>query len=271
MGIKAIKACCGLLLGVLASFGTLAARSPGSTPPGPGLPAGMVKVPAGSYTLFYQNKTGRPVPVRSFYLDARAVTNSEFLAFVKANPRWTKSKISPLYADAGYLRHWAGDLNLGENARQLANSPVTNVSWYAANAYCRWKGKRLPSLEEWEYAGQARVLNDPRPLEKIILAWYSQPTPKNLPPVGSANTNAYQVSDMHGLIWEWVADFNSILMEGDSRSSSSLNRDLFCASGSFGASNKEDYAAFMRFAFRGSLQATYTVGNLGFRCAKNLN
>jgi formylglycine-generating enzyme len=60
-------------------------------------------------------------------------------------------------------------------------------------------------------------------------------------------------------------------MEGDSRSNSAVNRDLFCASGSFGASDKEDYAAFMRFAFRGSLKANYTVGNLGFRCAKNLH
>ncbi|MGV3504043.1 MAG: formylglycine-generating enzyme family protein [Adhaeribacter sp.] len=263
-----LKVCCGLLLVVFTTLGSLAARPPA---PGAGLPAGMVKVPAGAYTLFYQNKAASPVPVKAFYLDARAVTNAEFLAFVKANPSWARSKVSRLYADTGYLKHWAGDFDLGSNARQISASPVTNVSWYAANAYSRWKGKRLPSLEEWEYAGQARVLHDARPLEKLILDWYGKPTPKVLPPAGSVNKNAYQVSDMHGLIWEWVADFNSVLLEGDSRSSSSLNRDLFCASGSFGASNKEDYAAFMRFAFRGSLQATYTVSNLGFRCAKNLN
>ena len=233
--------------------------------------AGMVKVPAGNYTLFLESKGGKTVAIKSFYLDTRAVTNAEFLEFVKANPQWSKSKISKLYVDAGYLKHWASDYNLGPVEAQLKNSPVTNVSWYAANAYCKWKGKRLPSLEEWEYVGQKRIINDQRPVEKIIMEWYSKPTPKILPPVGSTYKNELNIYDLHGLIWEWVSDFNSILMEGDSRSNSALNRDLFCASGSFGTSNKEDYAAFMRFAFRGSLQAKYTVNNLGFRCAKDLN
>jgi formylglycine-generating enzyme len=247
--------------------------------PGPAKPAaagstavrGMVKVPAGSYTVFFENKTGNTLAVKAFYLDARSVTNAEFLAFVKANPRWAKSRISKLYADAGYLKHWAGDFNLGQNHNQIKNSPVTNVSWYAANAYCKWKGKRLPSLDEWEYAGKARVLNDPRPLEEIILEWYSKPSPKVLPAAGSTFKNELQLYDMHGLVWEWVADFNSILMEGDSRSNSVLNQNLYCASGSWAATSKVDYAAFMRFAFRGSLQARYTVSNLGFRCAKDVN
>lgn len=232
---------------------------------------GMVKVPAGTFTPFFQDEPGKPQHVKSFYLDTWAVTNAEFLQFVKANPRWARSKVPALYADAGYLKHWAGDFDLGKNHHQLQHSPVTHVSWYAANAYCKWKGKRLPTLDEWEYAGRARMVNDPRPMEKIILEWYSQPSPKVLPAVGTTYKNAFQLYDMHGLVWEWVADFNSIVMEGDSRSNSAVNRDLFCASGSFGASDKEDYAAFMRFAFRGSLKANYTVGNLGFRCAKDLH
>jgi sulfatase modifying factor 1 len=231
---------------------------------------GMVAVGGGSYTSFFQDKAGRPVSVKAFYLDARAVTNGEFLLFVRANPRWVKSKVSALFADTGYLKHWAGDYELGGNQQQ-SNSPVTNVSWHAAHAYAKWKGKRLPSLDEWEYAGQAKIVNDARPMEQIILAWYSKPSPKVMPAVGSTYRNALGLYDMHGLIWEWVADFNSIVMTGDSRSNTALSRDLFCASGSFGATNKEDYAAFMRFAFRGSLKSNYTVSNLGFRCAKDLN
>src|SRR6187551_2090451 len=82
--------------------------------PGTVLVSGMVKVPAGNYTLFFENKTGKTVRVKAFYLDVRAVTNAEYLEFVKANPQWAKSKVSKLYADAGYLKHWAADLNPGQ-------------------------------------------------------------------------------------------------------------------------------------------------------------
>lgn len=234
---------------------------PKKTPP----TTGMVKITSGEYSMFFDNNTGKKVKVKSFFLDTRAVTNSEFLEFVKSNPKWARSKVSKLFADAGYLKHWKGDYNIGNP--KINNSPVTNVSWYAANAYSKWKNKRLPTLAEWEYVGNASLINDKRQVEKVILDWYSKPTPQVLPSVGTSFKNKFNVSDMHGLIWEWVYDFNSIVMNGDSRSNNAVQRDLFCASGSFGAANKEDYAAFMRFAFRGSLKAKYTVSNLGFRCA----
>ncbi len=231
-------------------------------------PEGMVKIPAGKHQLFFEEEQGKTVDVKSFYLDATLVTNEDFLKFVKQNPTWTKSKVPKLYADEGYLKHWKGDFDYGDS--QFKNSPVVNVSWYAANAYAKWKGKRLPKLVEWEYAGGAPILNEKRPMEEVILEWYSKPTPKVFPSVGTTLKNKFNVFDMHGLVWEWVGDFNSVVMDGDSRSNSAINRDLFCASGSFGAADKEDYAAFMRFAFRGSLKAKYTVSNLGFRCAKNV-
>ena len=73
---------------------------------------------------------------------------------------------------------------------------------------------------------------------------------------------------MHGLIWEWVEDFNSVIIQGNG----GTNADSFsCAAGSLGSVNKEDYAAFMRFAFREGLQARYAINGLGFRCARDLN
>ncbi len=231
-------------------------------------PEGMVKIPAGKHKLFFEEEQGKTVDVKTFYLDVTPVTNEDFLKFVKQNPKWIKSKASKLYADAGYLKHWKGDFDFGD--AQIKNSPIVNVSWYAANAYAKWKGRRLPKLVEWEYVGNTPILNDKRPLETVILGWYSKPTPPVFPPVGSTFKNKFNVYDMHGLVWEWVNDFNSIVMQGDSRSNSAINRDLFCASGSFGAADKEDYAAFMRFAFRSSLKAKYTVSNLGFRCAKDV-
>ena len=230
-------------------------------------PPGMVKIPGGTHILFLESEKAEELPVKSFYLDITAVTNAQYLEFVKENPKWRKSSIPGIYGDQGYLKHWKDDLDIGLHFDELKDSPVTNISWHAANAYAKWKGKRLPTALEWEYAARAGIVEDKRPLEEVILEWYSKPTAEKLPAVRSTFKNEYGVYDLHGLIWEWVYDFNSIVMDSDSRSNLAGDRNLFCASGSFGVANKEDYASFMRFAFRGSLKSKYTVSNLGFRCA----
>ncbi len=231
--------------------------------------AAMVSIPGGSYRPFLHRKDQpAAVKIHPFSLDVNAVTNGEFLDFVKANPKWGRSKISPLFADAGYLKQWTGDFEIGDD--KIINSPVTNVSWFAADAYARWKGKRLPTQAEWEYAAAAAPVGMQKGarLTRIILAWYDHPNPVILPPVQSTYKNAYGLYDMHGLIWEWVEDFNSVIIQGNS----GTNADSFsCAAGSLGSVNKEDYAAFMRFAFREGLQARYAINGLGFRCARDLN
>ncbi|MBS1502342.1 MAG: formylglycine-generating enzyme family protein [Bacteroidetes bacterium] len=232
--------------------------------------AGMVVVPGGSYHYFLRRKDQpAAVKVHAFLLDVNAVTNGEFLAFVKANPVWARSRVSRLFADAGYLKQWAGDFEIGDD--KIKNSPVTNVSWFAANAYAKWKGKRLPTLAEWEYAAAAAPEGMARGarLTRIILAWYDHPNPVILPEVRSTYENTYGLYDMHGLIWEWVQDFNSVIIQSDSSSGGTSASSFACAAGSLNSVNKEDYAAFMRFAFRQGLQARYTIQSLGFRCAKD--
>jgi formylglycine-generating enzyme len=64
-------------------------------------------------------------------------------------------------------------------------------------------------------------------------------------------------------------DFNSALVTGESRADAALERTLYCGSGAIGAADFEDYAAFMRYAFRSSLEAHYSVANLGFRGVRN--
>lgn len=231
-------------------------------------PAGMVRVPGGNYQPFLQpNDQPDIIYIPAFYLDIHAVTNQEFLGFVKANPRWARSRVNRLFADEHYLKQWAGDYVIGND--RIRNSPVTNISWFAANAYCKWKGKRLPTLAEWEYAASAAPVNMKKGqrLTTLILDWYGRPNPRILPNVESTFKNTLGLYDMHGLIWEWVYDFNSIITGGDSRNTGTINKNFFCAAGSLNAANKEDYAAFMRYAFRESLRANYTVSNLGFRCA----
>ena len=238
-------------------------------------PAGMVVVPAGVYApLFRSERDAKTVAVKSFQLDVTPVTNAEFLEFIRANPRWQRSQVKRIFADESYLQHWAGELELGTNAAVVARQPVTRVSWFAAKAFAVWKGKRLPTTEEWELAAGAGFTEvdggKDAEFARAVNRWYSTPSPVVLPVVGAGRTNFFGLHDLHGLVWEWTSDFNSALVTGDARGDSGLERQLFCGNGSLGATDRANYPAFMRFGFRSSLKAAYTVPNLGFRCAKDL-
>ncbi len=233
----------------------------------------MARIPDGVYRPLFRAVTDlKEVPVKSFCLDVLPVTNEDFLKFVRANPRWQRSQIRRIFADENYLKHWADDLNLGTNAKP--NQPVTWVSWFAAKAYAQWKGKRLPTVAEWEYAAAAspRLADGAKDAEfqRAVFKWYSTPSPAELACVGQSVANLWGVRDLHGLVWEWTSDFNNSTVTGDARDDSGLNRQLFCGAGSVGATDVGNFPAFMRYGFRSSLKAAYTVHNLGFRCAKNL-
>jgi formylglycine-generating enzyme required for sulfatase activity len=254
--------------------------SPGRTAP----PAdGLVLVPAGRYQPLYKGPRvelpGSPpappaprIAVPAFRLAVHAVTNAEYLAFVREHPQWRRSRAPRLFVDEGYLRHWRGDLDFGDPA--LARSPVVNVSWFAARAYCASRGHQLPTVDQWEYAAAAseRKTDATRDagFQDRLRAWYSRPTPAHLPNVGSTYRNVYGIWDLHGLVWEWTADFSSALVNGESRADVALDRSLYCGSGATNAADFRNYAAFMRYAFRSSLSARYCVADLGFREAAPL-
>lgn len=233
----------------------------------------MVLVPAGVYRPLFRSATdAKEIPVGAFALQKCPVTHSEFLEFVRANPRWRRSHVKRIFADDNYLAQWAGDLECG--TRVASNAPVTEVSWFAAKAYAAWRGHRLPTTAEWEIAAGAGSNrpdgeNDPD-FRRQVTAWYAQPSPDRLAAVGQGRTNYFGLHDLHGLVWEWVADFNTAMVTGDARGDTGLERQLFCGSGSQGAKDVSDYAAFLRVGFRSSLKASYTVPNLGFRCAHDL-
>ena len=238
--------------------------------------ADMARIPAGEYRPLYKasdadgkGTAGEREVVAEFLLDERAATNSQFLRFVTENPRWRKSAAAGgLLADANYLHGWLSDLDPGPQAAPEA--PVVFVSWFAARAFCKSRGGRLPTVAQWEYAAAASATaadgRDDERFRARLLEWYAQPVDR---PAESATgfRNHYGVYEMHGIIWEWTSDFNTALVSGESRGDSGLDRSLFCGSGSVGSADFRDYPGFMRFAFRSSLKGSYTVGSLGFRCA----
>ena len=239
---------------------------------GAGEPVALVPIPAGVYRpLFRGEKDAKEIPVRAFALAAAPVTNGEFLEFVRAHPKWQRSRVKRLFADDGYLRHWAGDTDLG--AQCDARQPVTWISWFAAKAYAAWKGGRLPTTAEWEMAAGAGFTTADGAKEpefvRAVARWYATPAPEALPAAGSGRANFLGVRDLHGLVWEWTGDFNSAIVTGDARGDTGLERQLFCGAGSLGAKDTANFPAFMRFGFRSSLKAAYTVHNLGFRIARD--
>ena len=113
----------------------------------------MLKIEGGSYRPFVGKESDSLSFVNSFLMDETAVTNAEFLEFLKKNPQWTKSQVLKLFADSTYLHSWKSDYEFPADVSPKA--PVTNVSWYAAKAYAQSVGKRLPTVYEREYAARA--------------------------------------------------------------------------------------------------------------------
>ncbi len=231
----------------------------------------MVQIKGGTYIPLYGRDSAQ-VTINDFFIDVYPVTNEDFLQFVKENPKWKRSKVVRLFADKSYLIDWKSDIEIGGKLK--LNSPVTNISWFAAKCYCEEQGKRLATVDEWEYVAMAnQTLPDARTLKtynEYILSWYEKPRTFD-EEIGSTFKNYWGVYDMHGLVWEWTSDFNSVLVSGESRKDVDNDSNLFCGSAAVGSTDLMNYAAFMRYATRGSLKAKNTMKNLGFRCVKDKN
>ncbi len=228
-----------------------------------------VTVPAGTLaSVLAKDATQSPLPVPAFAMRISPVTHGEFDRFMQSNPSWRPEHVARTFADSGYLRHWlAGEAGSGRQ-------PVTEVSWFAAQAFCEAEQARLPLWSEWEYVAAADATRrdargDPAWLARI-LGWYARPADDALPPVGGA-ANLYGVRDLHGLVWEWVDDFNSLLVNPDSRSADDPDTLKFCGAGAINLQDRQNYAVLMRIALLSSLGAADSTSSLGFRCVRPLN
>ena len=236
-----------------------------------------VRLPGGAFTSVLPqgaaaSAAAAPVAIAPFELRTRPVTNAEFRDFVRAEPQWQRGRVPALFADGRYLIDWLAPDRVGADAARDA-APVTNVSWFAAQAFCAHEGARLPTWLEWEYAAAAdETRTDARAdpaWRQRILGWYERPAASALPPVGGP-PDVYGVSDLHGVAWEWVDDFNALFIAGDSRTQGDPDLLKFCGAGAISIVDRDNFAVLMRIALLSSLGASESTSSLGFRCARTL-
>jgi formylglycine-generating enzyme required for sulfatase activity len=139
------------------------------------LPAGMVFVGGGEYRLAgWQRPSDRAIQLRDFFIDRYEVSNRDFEEFVRAGGYRRRELWKEPFVDAAKTigfeeamarfhdttglpgpRSWSG----GAPPAGRESHPVTDVTWYEAAAFAEWKGKKLPTIYQWEKAAR-----DPSPI-----------------------------------------------------------------------------------------------------------
>jgi iron(II)-dependent oxidoreductase len=127
-------------------------------------------------------------------MDKYEVTNAQYYRFCKA----TGTKLPELWG----MREFHCGL-------QFPDHPVVGVPYANAKKYAQWRGMRLPTEAEWEYAGRGGLKDKKYPNGdelKPELANYA-PLSKGTRMVGSYPPNGFGLYDMVGNVAEWVSDY----------------------------------------------------------------
>ena len=168
----------------------------------------MVRVPAGAF----QRGDGTTATLAAFAIDVYEVTNAEYRRFIAAGG----------YAEAGYWlpEGWAWRQSKGREQPSYwdnedfnaARQPVVGVTWYEADAYCRWAGKSLPEEPQWDKAC--------RGIDGRAFPWGDEPLAGEgvgqsafTLPVGVGDVpqtpSPYGVYDLAGNVLEWSGTANA--------------------------------------------------------------
>jgi TolB-like protein len=179
------------------------------------IPAGMVFVPAIPGVLPFGSDDLVHVP--AFYIDRFEVTNREFKEFVDASgyqeaAHWRELPFDP--AGGGWQKAVSRFVDLtgrpgpssweaGTYPDGTADLPVTGISWFEAAAYCRFRGKELPTAFHWYRAASSVIEYWESLASAVVLS--SNFAGKGLEPVGRlASIGPFGTFDMAGNAREWL-------------------------------------------------------------------
>jgi serine/threonine-protein kinase len=218
----------------------------------------MIYIKGGEFTMGNDlsndefQKPEHPETVSPFFMDQYEVTVEDYYKFMRA-----RNQEPP--------QGWSESWKQGVFAPEERRLPVTNVSWYDAQEYAEFVGKRLPTEAEWEYAA--------RGTDKRLYPWgkdfnsdygnIGEGRPKAIRPVGSFpnDRSPYGLFDMAGNVAEWT-DSDPRPYRG-SRARPDVGKIL--RGGSF-----EVDKSYALVTSRAALAATVKSTSVGFRCAKNV-
>ena len=193
----------------------------------------MIFIPEGSFTMGFKidndhewgdmdEEPVHQVTLSSYWIDKYEVTSSNFSKFLNENKNEAHRFIEITPSVTVQFED-----NIYQPRKGLENYPVNRVSWFGADAYCKWKGKRLPTEAEWEKAARG---DDQR-----IFPWgnqfpdnsrvtfrrkFSEKEFRVMEPVDGlpAGVSPYGVHHMAGNVWEWVSDwFDSVAYQDENR------------------------------------------------------
>jgi formylglycine-generating enzyme required for sulfatase activity len=211
-----------------------------------------------------------PILIAPFAMRAMPVTVHDYIAFLDKHPEWRRDRISSVYASKDYLASWTTALTPGPTLDP--QQAVTEVSWFAARAYCASEVAHLPSWYQWEFAaaGAYRTdVNGQADQEERILQTLLARTGKRPGKVGLNPGNQYGLHDMNTLVWEWVDDYEALFVNADARDTDQSNLLQLCGGAALAFENRSAYPLMMRVAALSAMKPTDASGNIGFRCVRD--
>ena len=187
----------------------------------PQIPEDMILIPAGEFEMGSNEGKDDEKPVHKVYLDAYyidkyEVTNEQYAGFLNKWGKTTDENGEEMINLEGSYRTEKCRI-LKEGGRFVVESgyekhPVIYVSWYGANQYAKYYGKRLPTEAEWEKAcrggSEGKFFFGDNESELDEYAWYYKNSGSIVHPVGEKKPNKFGIYDMYGNIWEWCADWH---------------------------------------------------------------